>query len=199
MKPTFFETPAKLRAWFEKNHEAVSEFVIGFYKKGSGKGGISYHEGVDEALCFGWIDGIRKAYDEDSYMIRFTPRRPKSIWSAVNLKRAAELEKEGRMHRAGLAAFHGRDPKRAQMYSFENKGRKLDAAQEKIFRANKKAWAWFSAQAPSYQRTASWWVISAKQEATRVKRLETLIRDSEQGIRVAPLRRGGARGEEVNG
>src|SRR5262249_8876225 len=124
------------------------------------------------------------------YTIRFTLRKRKSIWSTVNIKRATELEQAGRMHENGLAAFHGRDEKLTNQYSFENKERKLDAAQEKIFRANKKAWAWFSAQAPYYQHTASWWVISAKQEATRAKRLETLIRDSAQGQKIAPLRRG---------
>ncbi len=189
MKPTFFKTQADVRAWFEKNHDTTTEFLIGFYKKDSGKGGITYQNALDEALCFGWIDGIRKAYDEHSYTIRFTPRKKRSIWSAVNIEHATRLEQAGKMHAAGLAAFHGRDKKLTNQYSFENKERKLDAAHEKLFRANKKAWAWFSKQAPSYQHAASWWVISAKQEATRVKRLETLIRDSEAGVKVAPLRR----------
>lgn len=189
MKPTFFKTPADLRAWFEKNHDTIPELLVGFYKVGSGKGGITYQDAVDEALCLGWIDGIRKAYDESSYTIRFTPRKKKSIWSAVNIKHATRLEQAGRMREAGLKAFHERDLSRTNQYSFENKERKLDAAYEKKFRANKKAWAWFSAQAPYYQRTASWWVISAKQEATRAKRLEILIRDSEAGIKIAPLRR----------
>lgn len=189
MKPTFFKTQSDVRAWFQKNHDKIPELLVGFYKKGSGKGGITYQEALDEALCFGWIDGIRRTYDETSYTIRFTPRRPKSIWSAVNLKRAAELEQAGQMHAAGQTAFHGRDPARANLYSSENRDRKLDPAQEKKFRANKKAWDWFSKQAPSYRHTASWWVISAKQEATRARRLDTLIHDSEQGIKVAPLRR----------
>lgn len=189
MKPTFFKTQSDVRAWFQKNHAKAPDLLIGFFKKGSGKGGITYQEALDQALCFGWIDGIRRAHDANSYTIRFTPRRAKSIWSAVNLKRAAALEQAGQMHAAGQAAFHGRDPARANLYSSENKERKLDAVQEEKFRANKKAWDWFSRQAPSYQRTASWWVISAKQEVTRTRRLDTLIRDSELGIRVAPLRR----------
>ena len=189
MKPTFFKTQQELRTWFEKNHNTAREFLIGFYKKGSGKGGITYQDALDEALCFGWIDGIRRAYDETRYTIRFTPRKKKSIWSAVNIKHATRLEQAGKMHAAGRAAFHGRDEKLTNQYSFENKDRKLDAAYEKQFRAHKKAWAWFSKQAPSYQRAASWWVISAKQEATRATRLETLIRDSEAGVKVAPLRR----------
>lgn len=189
MTPTFFKTQNELHAWFEKNHARETELLIGFYKKDSGKGGITYQNALDEALCFGWIDGIRKSIDASRWMIRFTPRKAKSIWSQVNLKRAAELEQAGAMREAGLRAFHGRDVSRTNLYSSENKGKKLDAASEKKFRANKKAWAWFSKQAPSYQHTAGFWVISAKQETTRAKRLETLIRDSEAGVKVAPLRR----------
>lgn len=189
MTPKFFKTQTELRAWFEKNHARKTERLIGFYKLGSGKGGITYQNALDEALCFGWIDGIRKKYDEHSYTIRFTPRRAKSIWSQVNLKRATELEHAGAMREAGLRAFHGRDVSRTNLYSSENKDKKLDAASEKKFRAHKKAWAWFSNQAPSYQHTAGFWVISAKQETTRAKRLETLIGDSEAGVRIASLRR----------
>lgn len=189
MKPTFFKTQAELHDWFVKHHDKEPELLIGFYKAKSGKPGITYQQALDEALCYGWIDGVRKSLDEARWTIRWTPRKPRSIWSAVNLKRARELETAGRMHASGLAAFHGRDEKRTKQYSFENKDRKLDAEQETLFRANKKAWDWFSAQAPYYQRTASFWVISAKQQATRDKRLETLIRDSEQGVRVGPLRR----------
>lgn len=189
MKPTFFKTQAAFHEWLENNHDKKTEILIGFYKAKSGKPGITYQEALDEALCYGWIDGVRKSLDEERWTIRWTPRKPRSIWSAVNLKRAAELQAQGRMHASGLAAFHGRDEKRTKQYSFENKDRKLDAEQETLLRANKKAWDWFSSQAPSYQRTASFWVISAKQPATRAKRLETLIRDSEQGVRIAPLRR----------
>lgn len=198
-KPTFFKSQTHLRAWFLKNHDTSRELVVAFYKVGSGKGGVTYKQAVDQALCFGWIDGIRKKLDDESYANRFTPRKPKSIWSQVNLKRAAELEQAGQMHEKGLAAYHGRDETRSNQYSFENQERKLDAAQEKKFRANKKAWAWFSAQAPYYQRTASFWVISAKQEATRDKRLEILIKDSEQGVRISLLRRqtGGGNGKRT--
>lgn len=188
-KPTFFKSQSHIRAWFLENHDQSRELVVAFYKVGSGKGGVTYKQAVDEALCFGWIDGIRKKLDDESYTNRFTPRKPKSIWSQVNLKRVAELQAAGQMHPSGLKAYHGRDEKQSMQYSFENKDRKLDAAQEKKFRANKKAWTWFSAQAPYYQRTASFWVISAKQEATRAKRLETLISDSEKGVRIGLLRR----------
>ena len=189
MEPIFFKTPRELREWFLAHHADSPELYIGFYKKGAPQQGITYAQALDEALCFGWIDAVRKSIDATRWMIRFTPRKPKSIWSNVNLKRAAELEQAGLMQPAGLAAFHGRDPKRAQQYSFENKARKLDAASEKKFRTNKKAWAWFSTQAPSYQHAAGWWVISAKQETTRAKRLATLITDSENGVRVKQLRR----------
>lgn len=187
-KPIFFKSAAALREWLSAHHADTPELLVGLYKKGSGKGGITYQDLVDGALCFGWIDGVRKAYDAASYTVRLTPRKPESIWSAVNLKRAAELEAAGQMHAAGLGAFRGRDAKRTNQYSFENKARKLDAASEKKFRAHEKAWAWFSTQAPSYQHTASWWVVSAKQEATRAKRLAMLIADSEAGVRVKPLR-----------
>lgn len=189
MNPIFFKNQGDLRTWYQEHHQTTSELLIGFYKLSSGKSGITYREAVDEALCFGWIDGVRKSMDAERWTIRFTPRTKKSIWSVVNLKRAAELEAAGQMQQAGLGAFHGRDKKRTKLYSFENRERKLDGEQEKKFRGNKKAWAWFSSQAPSYQHAASWWVVSAKQEATRANRLEILIRDSEAKVRVAPLRR----------
>jgi len=134
---------------------------------------------VDGALCFGWIDGIRKSIDSTSYMIRFTPRKPRSVWSAVNVKRATELSASGLMHAAGIAAFQKRDGKRSEIYSYEQrKTARLPAAYEKQFRANKIAWEFFQAQAPWYRRTCSWWVISAKKEETRLKRLAALIKDS---------------------
>ena len=188
MKPTFFKTQAEFHVWLEKHHNDTPELLMGFYKAKSGKIGITYQQALDEALCFGWIDGVRRTIDDARWTIRFTPRKKRSIWSQVNIKRAAELEAAKQMHPAGIAAYHGRDEKLTNRYSSENKDAKLDAAQEKQFRANQKAWDWFSKQAPSYQRTAAFWVVSAKQEATRVKRLETLIRDSEQGVRVGPLR-----------
>jgi len=171
MKPLFFPTAAAFRSWLEKNHATVSELFIGFYRKESGKGGISYREALDEALCFGWIDGVRKRFDEASYTIRFTPRKPDSIWSAVNTSRIGELVKQGRVHPAGQHVFDRHDPKKSELYSYERATCQLDGAYEKKFRANKKAWEFYQAQAPWYRRTSAWWVVSAKREETRQRRL----------------------------
>jgi uncharacterized protein YdeI (YjbR/CyaY-like superfamily) len=174
-KPTFFPTPADFRRWLEKNHAKVAELWVGFHKKATGRPSITWPEAVDEALCFGWIDGVRYSVDDSSYRIRFTPRRPKSVWSSVNVKRVAALKKLRRMTPAGLATFAKADPKRAGVYSFERKTAKLGAAYEKRFKVNQKAWEFFRSQAPSYQRVATWWVISAKQEETQQRRLAQLI------------------------
>lgn len=171
----FFPSIDVLRKWFASRHQAAQELWIGFYNRKSGKKSVSYKEALDEALCTGWIDGIRKNLDEESYTIRFTPRKKGSIWSNVNTKRAEELIREGRMLPAGLKAFGSRDEKKAGIYSFEQPPRKLSPAYEKKFRAQKKAWTFFTAQAPWYQRTAIHLVMSAKQEATRIRRLEALI------------------------
>jgi uncharacterized protein YdeI (YjbR/CyaY-like superfamily) len=187
MKPTFFQSPAEFRAWLEKNHSTTTELLIGFYRRDSGKGGITYPEALDEALCFGWIDGIRKRFDETSYTVRFTPRKPGSIWSAVNTKRVADLMKSGRMHVAGQKEFDQRDRKKAALYSYERATCKLDGTYESKFRANKKAWEFYQAQAPWYRRTSAWWVISAKREETRLRRLEQLIEDSAKGRRIGLL------------
>jgi uncharacterized protein YdeI (YjbR/CyaY-like superfamily) len=190
MKPTFFATPAEFRAWFERHHEDAQELLVGFYKKDSGRPSITWPESVDQALCFGWIDGVRKRIDEDSYTIRFTPRKARSIWSAVNIRRVKELEKLGLMRPAGLAAFQARSEDKSAVYAYEQKeGATLTGPYEKQFKANKKAWAFFQAQAPWYQRAASWWVISAKQEQTRDRRLATLIEDSENGRTLRQLTR----------
>ena len=189
MNATFFATPAAFREWLKKNHKTAPELLVGFYKKSSAKPSITWPESVDEALCFGWIDGIRKGVDDISYTIRFTPRRPRSIWSAVNVKRAQELTKLGLMQPAGLAAFQKRREDRSRVYAYEQQERMLDEAYEKKLRANKKAWAFFQTQPAWYQRTASWWVISAKKEETRLKRLATLIADSAAGRTIAPLTR----------
>jgi uncharacterized protein YdeI (YjbR/CyaY-like superfamily) len=189
MKATFFKSADEFRSWLEKNHDQQQELLLGFYKKASGKGGITYPEALDEALAFGWIDGVRKSLDESNYTIRFTPRKAKSIWSMVNIKRVGELTKLGRMRPSGLAAFEGRDLKKAQLYSYERKTSKLDGGLEKKLKANKKAWEFFQAQPPGYQKVISWWIISAKQEETRFRRLERLIRDSENGRRVGILER----------
>jgi uncharacterized protein YdeI (YjbR/CyaY-like superfamily) len=189
LKPTFFATPVKFRRWLKKNHASTKEFWVGFYRKGTGKPSITWPESVDQALCFGWIDGLRKSCDSESYMIRFTPRKSTSTWSAVNTKRAQDLIRLGLMQPAGGKAFEGRDAKRSKLYSFEQKGAALGTAYEKQFRANRNAWQFFQSQPPGYRKTATWWVVSAKQEATRHRRLATLISDSGAGRRIAPLRR----------
>ncbi len=183
-KPSFFRTPAEFRDWLEKNHGQVQELLLGFHRKNSGMPSITYPEALDEALCFGWIDGVRKRLDETSYTIRFTPRKPKSIWSAVNIKRVGGLIKLDRMHRAGQQALDRRDEKKADLYSYERAGCKLEGAYEKKFRANRKAWEFYQAQPPGYQRTTCWWVSSAKQEETRLRRLAQLIEDSARGRRI---------------
>lgn len=186
-KVTYFKTPAALRKWFEKNHSKKPELWIGYYKKASGKESVTYKQALDEALCFGWIDGIVKGIDEDKYCQRWTPRRATSIWSAVNINKVKALIESGKMTPAGLKAFNERDVKRTNMYSFEQKSLELPSQFEKKFKANKKAWANFQAMPPSYKKPAIWWVISAKQEATQMKRLDTLIADSEAGKRIKHL------------
>src|SRR6478672_9562634 len=161
MKPTFFPTPVAFRAWLERHHADADALLVGFYKVGSGKPSMTWPESVDEALCFGWIDGVRKRVDDVSYSIRFTPRKPRSIWSAVNIKRVGELTAMGRMHPAGLKAFEARADDKSAIYAYEQKDARFDAADEQEFRANQGAWDFFHAQAPWYQRTATWWVISA--------------------------------------
>jgi uncharacterized protein YdeI (YjbR/CyaY-like superfamily) len=188
VKPTFFATRADFRRWLEKHHETAPELLVGFYKKGSRKPSITWPESVDEALCFGWIDGIRRTIDGESYSIRFTPRRSRSNWSAVNLKRVEELTKLGRMHPAGLRAYEARDPARCAIYSYEQ-DIELSPADEARFRANKKAWAFFQEQAPYYRRAVGRWLMSAKKEETRLKRLATLIDDSAHGRWIAGMAR----------
>lgn len=187
--PVFFKSANALNKWFLKNHDKVSEIWIGFYSVKSGKKAATYKEALDEALCFGWIDGIRKNVDEDSYTIRFTPRRRSSIWSNINTKRMKELIAEGRIQPSGLAAFKKRVEEKAGIYSFEQEDHKLFPAFEKKFKANKKAWKFFTSKAPWYRRTSIHWVMSAKQEATRLKRLETLITDSENKRTIRQLTR----------
>lgn len=184
MDVTFFQSPAKFRAWLARKHHTAAELHVGFHKTASGKGGITYPEALDEALCFGWIDGVRRAVDEHSYTIRFSPRTAKSIWSAVNIRRVGALIEAGRMRPPGLAAFKGRDASRAQRYSYENRPSELPGAHKKTFQAEAKAWAFFQAQSPSYRRTAIWWIVSAKKEATQTRRLRGLIDMSALGQRV---------------
>lgn len=185
MRPTFFPSPAAFRAWLVEHHAEVRELWVGFYKKGSGRGGIGYQEAVDEALCFGWIDGVRKRVDELSYMHRFTPRRKEgSRWSAINVRRVGELTAAGRMAPAGLAAFAARDPERDAGYSYENRPAALDPALEGSFREHEAAWEFFAAQPPGYRRLMAFWVMSAAREATRRRRLERLIAASAAGERL---------------
>jgi uncharacterized protein YdeI (YjbR/CyaY-like superfamily) len=187
MKVKFFRSPAAFRAWLEKNHDQARELWVGFHRKDSGEPSITYPEALDEALCFGWIDGVRRSLNSTSYTNRFSPRKPKSVWSLVNIKRVEELAKLGRMHAAGLAAFERRDQQQSQRYSYEREKTNFDDDFEKRFRAAPKAWEFFQAQAPWYRRTATWWVISAKREETRMKRLATLMKDCAQGRRLAIL------------
>jgi len=186
----YFRTPAGLRSWFEKNHATKREQWIGYYKKDSGTPSITWPESVDQALCFGWIDGVRKSVDDKRYTIRFTPRRTTSIWSAINIKRVKELTKLGLMKREGLKVFEQRDGKKSNRYSFEQrKNPVLPALYEKQFKSHKNAWTFFSSQPPWYRKASVWWIISAKQEKTKVQRLERLILDSDNGNAIPVLRR----------
>jgi uncharacterized protein YdeI (YjbR/CyaY-like superfamily) len=184
MKPIFFKSPAAFREWLEKNHDTASELLVGFYKKDSGRPSITWPESVDQALCFGWIDGIRRRIDDVSYSIRFTPRKRGSIWSAINIGRATELTKLGLIHPAGAQAFEQRREDRSRIYAYENAPRTLSRADEKRFRSNKKAWQFFNEQPPSYTRVVIHWVMSAKKAEKRVRRLARLIDDSAHGRRV---------------
>jgi len=184
-KPTFFKSGIVFRRWLDKHHAKISELLLGFYKTSSGSGGITYKQALDEALCYGWIDGVRTNYDAESYTIRFTPRKAKSHWSRVNIKRAAELQATGLMHAAGVDAYKRRDESKTINYSYELSAATLTPAYEKRFKANKHAWTYFTSQAPSYQRLAKFWVMNAKKEETRDKRFELLIADSAAGRRLA--------------
>ena len=190
MEPTTFERPGDFRAWLEQHHGSESELWVGYYKKGSGKPSMTWPESVDEALCFGWIDGKRKSIDAERYMIRFTPRRARSVWSAVNIERVAALMAEGRMRPAGRSAFEARREDRSGIYSYEQREKAvLDPAFERRFRAKKEAWTFFRAQANWYRQAAIRWVMTAKREETRERRLATLIDDSAAGRKVPPFTR----------
>lgn len=189
-KPHFFPTPAEWRSWLQEHHADTEELWVGLYKRGCGQASITWPEAVDGALCFGWIDGVRKSIDASSYMIRFTPRKRRSIWSAVNIRRATELHKLGLMDPAGLTAFEKREEKRSGIYAYEQKKpAKLPPAYEKRFRSYVPAWDFFQSQAPWYRRTSTFWVISAKKEETRLKRLEVLIQSSAQQRAIPSLTR----------
>ena len=185
--PTFFGTPTAFRSWLEKHHGSANELLVGFYKRETGKPSITWPESVDEALCFGWIDGIRRSLGPEAYSIRFTPRRATSIWSRINVDNVERLTKEGRMRPAGLRAYALRTAERTGVYSFERyEAAKLTKPEEKALRANKKAAAYFDRQPPWYRRVAVHWVTSAKRDATRARRLATLIAKSAAGERIGP-------------
>ncbi|MGF7040495.1 YdeI/OmpD-associated family protein [Mucilaginibacter lappiensis] len=179
MTPTFFAKQSDFRKWLEKNHQTESELVVGFYKVDSGKPSITWSQSVDEALCFGWIDGVRTSIDKNSYQIRFTQRKPTSIWSAINIKKVEELMQQGLMQPPGLASFEKRTENKSRIYAHEIAEANLSSDFEKQFKANKIAWDYFQSLAPSYRKISANWVMSAKQEATRIKRLNELIADSQ--------------------
>jgi uncharacterized protein YdeI (YjbR/CyaY-like superfamily) len=190
MEPTTFERAEDFRAWLEQHHDSEPELWVGYHKKHSRKASVTWPESVDEALCFGWIDGIRKSIDAERYMIRFTPRRARSVWSAVNIARVAVLTEAGRMRPAGLEAFEARREDRSGIYSYEQRDRaKLEPGFEKRFRAKKRAWASFEAMPKSYRQAAIRWVMTAKKEGTRERRLAALIESSAVGQTIPPLTR----------
>ncbi len=186
MRPRAFASGAAFRAWLEANHDRVSELVVRCYKVKARQRGMTYTEALDEALCFGWIDGVRRGVDDHSFSVRFTPRKPKSYWSAVNRRRAEELEAAGRLHPAGLLAFRAAAASGGR-YSFENRPVGLSPGYQRELRANAKAWAFFRSQPPWYRRTSAFWVMSAKREETRRRRLAQLIACSEGQRRIGPL------------
>jgi uncharacterized protein YdeI (YjbR/CyaY-like superfamily) len=187
MKLVFFPAQKDLRKWFEKNHKKEKELFIGYYKVSSGKPSVSWSQTVDEAICFGWIDGVRRSIDNESYCIRFTPRNPQSNWSAININKVKELTNLGLMKSEGLTAFSFRKEEKSKTYSYENPAESFDKSFEKKFKANKQAWKYFESTALSYQKTTTRWVMSAKQEETRLKRLNELISDCELGKKIKAM------------
>lgn len=183
----FFRSRGEFRRWLHRNHSKATELWLGMYRKDSGKRGITYPEALEEALCYGWIDGIRKKLDDASFATRFTPRKRGSVWSKVNVGHVERLKAEGRMHESGLAAYEAKDDARSGVYSFEREAADLDAAAKNSFSRNREAWKYFQAQPPYYRRLASWWVISAKREETRNRRLAQLIECSAQQERLPPF------------
>jgi len=184
MTPTFFPTQEKFRAWLEKHHQKETELLVGFYKVNSKKPSMSWSESVDQALCFGWIDGVRRSIDEESYSIRFTPRKKSSIWSSINIKKIEELTKAGLMKEAGIKAFELRSEEKSRIYSHEKEPSVFDPEFEKKFKANKPAWKFFNKQAPSYKKVMTHWIMTAKQEKTRLSRLEKTINISAEQKRM---------------
>ena len=184
MQANFFPGASAFRKWLEKNHQNEKEIIVGYYKVATGKPSMTWSESVDQALCFGWIDGIRRSIDGESYCIRFTPRRPGSTWSAVNIAKAEELIRKGLMKPAGLLLYKIRKEEKSELYSYENRPAKLPSQFESKFRANKESWNFFTSQPPSYQKTRIFWIMSARQEATKLARLEKLMAACIQGKRL---------------
>jgi uncharacterized protein YdeI (YjbR/CyaY-like superfamily) len=184
MKPIFFPAPEDFRKWLEDHHQSETELWVGFYKVGSGKPSITWSQSVDQALCYGWIDGVRKSIDNESYCIRFSPRRPNSNWSALNIRKIEELRNKGLLRSAGLAAFSKRKEKKSEVYSYENKPAGFPPSLEELFKSKSNAWEFYNQQSPYYQKATTHWVMSGKQEATRLRRLEKLIRASDAGLRL---------------
>lgn len=184
MNPLYFPDQNEFRKWLEKNHKKKSEIIVGYYKVGTGKPGMTWSQSVDQAICFGWIDGILRSIDNERYSIRFTPRKPTSIWSNINIKKVEELKKKGLMKKPGLEAYNNRKDSKSGIYSFEQEMTKLDDNLERIFKSNKIAWDFFVKQAPSYQKTCYHWIMSAKKETTKINRLNKLILASEKRNRL---------------
>lgn len=180
-KPRYFKTPDAFRKWLERHHASKGELLVGYYKVGSGRPSMTWSESVDQALCFGWIDGVRRRIDDERYCIRFTPRRSGSKWSDVNLKKVAKLKRQGLMTPAGLAAHKGRVVGRRAGYAYEENVKPLTPSMIREFRSRAKAWEFFQAQAPSYKKKVTHWITSAKQEATRERRLNKLIEACDKG------------------
>ena len=184
MKAIFFQTSAAFRRWLEQHHAKIEAVCVGYYKKGSGKPSITWSESVDEALCYGWIDGVRQSIDDLSYRIRFTPRKPRSIWSSVNIKRAQALIERGQMQPNGLKAYEARKENKSGIYSYEQRSVNLEEPYNRLLKKNEAAWRFFHVQPASYRKAVSWWIISAKKQETRLKRLEKLMANSVQRRRL---------------
>jgi uncharacterized protein YdeI (YjbR/CyaY-like superfamily) len=187
--PAHFKTPAAFRAWLRKHHNTASALVLRISKTHAADRGVTYAQALDEALCYGWIDGVRRRLDAESFSVRFSPRKPRSIWSRVNVRHVERLLQAKRMTKAGLAVFEAREKERTGIYSFEQRPTELTSAYCQRFQATKPAWTYFQHEAPWYRRTSSYWVLSAKREDTRLRRLETLINCSAASLRIGPLRR----------
>lgn len=188
MKPKFFPTQKDLRNWFKKNYLKEKELIVGYYKVATGKPSVNWSQSVDEALCFGWIDGIRRSIDEESYSIRFTPRKPNSNWSAININKVKELTKQNLMFAEGLNAFNKGKENKSEIYGYGKKSQKLRTDFNELLKANKKAWTFFNSQPEYYKRVVENWIMSAKQETTKLKRLKVLIDDSAAGLKIKQMR-----------